>query len=150
MKSRNPRARRASRSRGIGVHGEFLNVRGTKMSKRHGNFLTARDLREQGVDGRRGAAALFQTHYRQPAHALHRRPRALRPWKSTGLAIVRLKKEQPHRGGIDTLFAQIARGEKVSMALRHLRAAHIEKLAVHPMPRERLARRASDCAISFS
>src|SRR2546427_2688598 len=31
------------------VHGEFLNVRGTKMSKRHGNFLTAGDLREQGV-----------------------------------------------------------------------------------------------------
>src|SRR2546430_794937 len=32
------------------LHGEFLNVRGTKMSKRFGNFLTARDLRDQGVD----------------------------------------------------------------------------------------------------
>src|SRR2546422_7699502 len=30
------------------LHGEFLNVRGTKMSKRFGNFLTVRDLREQG------------------------------------------------------------------------------------------------------
>src|SRR5207245_2833884 len=32
------------------LHGEFLNVGGTKMSKRFGNFLTVRDLREQGVD----------------------------------------------------------------------------------------------------
>src|SRR5947207_1528749 len=48
------------------VHGEFLNVRGTKMSKRHGNFLTARDLREQGVDAAAVRLLLFQTHYRQP------------------------------------------------------------------------------------
>jgi cysteinyl-tRNA synthetase len=47
------------------LHGEFLNVKGTKMSKRFGNFLTARDLREQGVDA--GALRLLfcQTHYRQ-------------------------------------------------------------------------------------
>jgi len=47
------------------LHGEFLNVRGTKMSKRFGNFLTARDLRDQGVDA--GAVRLLfsQTHYRQ-------------------------------------------------------------------------------------
>ena len=48
------------------VHGEFLNVRGTKMSKRHGNFLTARDLREQGVDAAALRLLFFQTHYRQP------------------------------------------------------------------------------------
>jgi cysteinyl-tRNA synthetase len=48
------------------VHGEFLNVRGTKMSKRHGNFLTARDLREQGVDAGAVRLLFFQTHYRQP------------------------------------------------------------------------------------
>src|SRR6266478_4555700 len=48
------------------VHGEFLNVRGTKMSKRHGNFLNARDLREQGVDAADVRLLLFQTHYRQP------------------------------------------------------------------------------------
>jgi cysteinyl-tRNA synthetase len=47
------------------VHGEFLNVRGTKMSKRHGNFLTARDLREQGVDAAAVRLLFFQTHYRQ-------------------------------------------------------------------------------------
>ena len=48
------------------VHGEFLNVRGTKMSKRYGNFLTARDLREQGVDAAAVRLLFFQTHYRQP------------------------------------------------------------------------------------
>src|SRR5438094_553243 len=48
------------------VHGEFLNVRGRKMSKRHGNFLTARDLREQGVDAAAVRLLFFQTHYRQP------------------------------------------------------------------------------------
>ncbi len=47
------------------VHGEFLNVRGTKMSKRFGNFLTARDLREQGVDAAAVRLLFFQTHYRQ-------------------------------------------------------------------------------------
>src|SRR5437879_11468869 len=29
------------------LHGEFLNVGGTKMSKRFGNFLTARDLQSR-------------------------------------------------------------------------------------------------------
>jgi cysteinyl-tRNA synthetase len=48
------------------VHGEFLNVRGTKMSKRFGNFLTARDLREQGVDAAAVRLLFWQTHYRQP------------------------------------------------------------------------------------
>src|SRR6185312_4301349 len=48
------------------LHGEFLNVRGTKMSKRHGNFLTARDLREQGIDAAALRLLFFQTHYRQP------------------------------------------------------------------------------------
>src|SRR5881296_4473292 len=48
------------------VHGEFLNVRGTKMSKRFGNFLTARDLREQGVDAAALRLLFWQTHYRQP------------------------------------------------------------------------------------
>src|SRR5688572_13977485 len=48
------------------LHGEFLNVRGTKMSKRFGNFLTARDLREQGVDAAAVRLLFFQTHYRQP------------------------------------------------------------------------------------
>ncbi|PYO61323.1 MAG: cysteine--tRNA ligase [Gemmatimonadetes bacterium] len=47
------------------LHGEFLNVRGTKMSKRFGNFLTARDLREQRVDAAAVRLLFWQTHYRQ-------------------------------------------------------------------------------------
>jgi len=49
----------------VWVHGEFLNVRGTKMSKRFGNFLTARDLREQGVDAAAVRLLFWQTHYRK-------------------------------------------------------------------------------------
>jgi cysteinyl-tRNA synthetase len=47
------------------LHGEFLKVKGTKMSKRFGNFLTARDLREQGVDAAAVRLLFCQTHYRQ-------------------------------------------------------------------------------------
>jgi cysteinyl-tRNA synthetase len=47
------------------LHGEFLNVRGTKMSKRFGNFLTARDLREHGVDAAAVRLLFWQTHYRK-------------------------------------------------------------------------------------
>jgi cysteinyl-tRNA synthetase len=47
------------------LHAEFLNVRGTKMSKRFGNFLTARDLREQAVDAAAVRLLFWQTHYRK-------------------------------------------------------------------------------------
>ncbi len=47
------------------LHGEFLSVRGTKMSKRFGNITTARDLREDGVDAGAIRLFMFQTHYRQ-------------------------------------------------------------------------------------
>src|SRR6058998_649756 len=47
------------------LHGEFLNVRGTKMSKRFGNFLTARDLRDQAVDAAAVRLLCWQTHYRK-------------------------------------------------------------------------------------
>jgi cysteinyl-tRNA synthetase len=47
------------------LHGEFLNVRGTKMSKRFGNFLTARDLRDQAVDAAAVRLLFWQTHYRK-------------------------------------------------------------------------------------
>jgi cysteinyl-tRNA synthetase len=46
------------------LHGEFLNVRGTKMSKRFGNITTPRDLREDGVDPGAIRLLLFGTHYR--------------------------------------------------------------------------------------
>jgi cysteinyl-tRNA synthetase len=48
------------------LHGEFLNVRGSKMSKRFGNILTVRDLKEEGVDAGALRYLVFSTHYRQP------------------------------------------------------------------------------------
>ena len=47
------------------VHGEFLDLAGTKMSKRYGNILAVRDLREQGADPGAVRHLLFNTHYRQ-------------------------------------------------------------------------------------
>jgi cysteinyl-tRNA synthetase len=47
------------------VHGEFLNIRGEKMSKRFGNITTARDLREDGIDAGAVRLLMFQVHYRQ-------------------------------------------------------------------------------------
>lgn len=49
----------------VWMHGEFLTMAGTKMSKRFGNILTARDLREEGVDPAAVRLLMFQTHYRQ-------------------------------------------------------------------------------------
>ena len=49
----------------VWLHGAFLNVRGSKMSKRYGNFLTARDLKEAGVDPGAIRLLTFQTHYRK-------------------------------------------------------------------------------------
>ncbi|MCH7475571.1 MAG: cysteine--tRNA ligase [Gemmatimonadetes bacterium] len=49
----------------VWMHGEFLTVEGTKMSKRYGNFLTVRDLREEGVDPAAVRMLFFQTHYRK-------------------------------------------------------------------------------------
>jgi cysteinyl-tRNA synthetase len=47
------------------LHGEFLTVGGTKMSKRFGNTLTVRDLREERVDPGAFRMLVFSTHYRQ-------------------------------------------------------------------------------------
>ena len=49
----------------VWLHGEFLSVRGTKMSKRFGNYTTARDLRQDGVDAGAIRLLVYQTHYRQ-------------------------------------------------------------------------------------
>jgi cysteinyl-tRNA synthetase len=49
----------------VWMHGEFLNVRGTKMSKRFGNITTARDLKNDGVEAGAIRLLMFQTHYRQ-------------------------------------------------------------------------------------
>jgi cysteinyl-tRNA synthetase len=47
------------------VHGEFLNIDGTKMSKRYGNTLTPRDLRDDGVPAEALRLLMFGTHYRK-------------------------------------------------------------------------------------
>jgi cysteinyl-tRNA synthetase len=47
------------------LHGEFLFIRGTKMSKRFGNTLTVRDLQEEQIDAAAVRMLLFSTHYRQ-------------------------------------------------------------------------------------
>src|SRR3989475_10022257 len=57
------------------------------------------------------------------------------------LAVMRLPEQQPHRRGVHALLAQIARREKIPEPLRHLRAAHVQELAVQPEAGERLPRR---------
>jgi cysteinyl-tRNA synthetase len=49
----------------VWLHGEFLTMSGTKMSKRFGNILTARDLRMDGVDAATVRLLFATTHYRQ-------------------------------------------------------------------------------------
>jgi cysteinyl-tRNA synthetase len=51
----------------VWMHGEFLTMGGTKMSKRFGNFLTARDLQQDGVDAATVRTLFATTHYRAPA-----------------------------------------------------------------------------------
>jgi cysteinyl-tRNA synthetase len=47
------------------LHGEFLDIGGTKMSKRYGNILTPRDLRENEVPAGAVRLLMFGTHYRK-------------------------------------------------------------------------------------
>jgi cysteinyl-tRNA synthetase len=49
----------------VWMHGEFLLIEGTKMSKRYGNFLTARDLHDSGWDASAVRYLFGQTHYRK-------------------------------------------------------------------------------------
>ncbi|HEX3926464.1 MAG TPA: cysteine--tRNA ligase [Gemmatimonadales bacterium] len=49
----------------VWMHGEFLTMAGTKMSKRFGNILTARDLRLDGIDAAAVRLLFATTHYRQ-------------------------------------------------------------------------------------
>jgi cysteinyl-tRNA synthetase len=49
----------------VWCHGEFLQVDGTKMSKRIGNVSTVSDLREKGVSAAALRHFVFSTHYRK-------------------------------------------------------------------------------------
>ena len=46
-------------------HGEFLQIDGTKMSKRLGNITTVKDLRERGISAAALRHFIFSTHYRK-------------------------------------------------------------------------------------
>jgi cysteinyl-tRNA synthetase len=48
------------------LHNGFLQVEGEKMAKSAGNFVTIRELLEDGWDGRVIRFAMLRTHYRQP------------------------------------------------------------------------------------
>jgi len=50
----------------VWMHNEMLRVEGRKMSKSLGNFLTVRDLLEQGRRGETIRLVMLSTHYRKP------------------------------------------------------------------------------------
>ncbi len=50
----------------VWMHNGYLQVEGEKMSKSAGNFITIRDLLDEGWDGRVIRFAMLRTHYRQP------------------------------------------------------------------------------------
>jgi cysteinyl-tRNA synthetase len=50
----------------VWMHNGFLQVEGEKMAKSAGNFVTIRDLLNEGWDGRVIRFAMLRTHYRQP------------------------------------------------------------------------------------
>lgn len=55
----------------VWMHGAFLRVSGSKMSKRFGNITTARDLKQDGVDPGAVRLLIYQTHYRQELDLTH-------------------------------------------------------------------------------
>ncbi len=96
------------------LHGAFLRVRGTKMSKRFGNITTARDLREDGVDPAAIRLLISQTHYRQEldltdealtaaregSRRLGELNRRLRAAAGTDEPGARRRSQRPARGGL--------------------------------------------------
>jgi cysteinyl-tRNA synthetase len=49
----------------VWCHGEFLQIDGTKMSKRLGNITTVKDLRERGISAAALRHFIYSTHYRK-------------------------------------------------------------------------------------
>lgn len=84
------------------LHGEFLNVRGTKMSKRFGNITTPRDLKADGVDAGALRLLVFQTHYRQKLDLTDEALAAAREGsRRLGEFDARLRQVQPGRAGVE-------------------------------------------------
>ncbi len=67
------------------VHNGMLTVEGSKMSKSLGNFITVRDLLNNGYDGEAVRLALISGHYRQPLdwtkRRLHEFSDMLKKWR---------------------------------------------------------------------
>jgi cysteinyl-tRNA synthetase len=93
------------------LHGEFLNVRGTKMSKRFGNITTARDLREDGVDAGAIRLLVFQTHYRQKLdltdEALEAAAKGSRRLGEFRDRLSRVKREEPGNPELNVLARRL-------------------------------------------
>jgi cysteinyl-tRNA synthetase len=53
------------------IHNGFVMVEGEKMSKSLGNFITVKDLIDQGVNGEVIRYALLSTHYQKPLNFTH-------------------------------------------------------------------------------
>lgn len=93
----------------VWVHGEFLTMSGTKMSKRFGNILTARDLREEGVDPATVRLLLATTHYRARLDFTDQALESAREGsRRLGAFGVRLAKEAAGGGEGSPAFAQVA------------------------------------------
>src|SRR5437660_3620952 len=91
------------------LHGAFLSgADGQKMSKRYGNFLTARDLADQGVDAAAVRLLFWQTHYRQP---LNFTPEALEGASQAVSRLGELRARLVDRAGAGAGAGESGRGE---------------------------------------
>jgi cysteinyl-tRNA synthetase len=100
------------------LHGEFLNVRGTKMSKRFGNITTPRDLKNDGVDAGAIRLLMFQTHYRQKMDLTDEGLEAAREGsRRLGAFNTRFRKAGASAGSAAWTAWGVALGERVADAL---------------------------------
>jgi len=95
------------------LHGEFLQIRGEKMSKRFGNIVTARALREGGVDPGAIRLLIFQAHYRQP---LDLTEEALEAAREGSRRLGELNRRLGDRDGESPAFAELAQSTDTSVA----------------------------------
>ncbi len=91
------------------LHGEFLNIRGSKMSKRFGNVTTPRDLREDGIEAAAIRLLMFQAHYRQQLDLTDDGLAAAREGsRRLGEFADRFERADQGKGGADSPWAALA------------------------------------------
>jgi cysteinyl-tRNA synthetase len=82
------------------LHAEFLNINGEKMSKSLGNFVTFRDLRQQGWSARAIRLFLISAHYRDELNLTDgSMPQAEATMKKIDEFLERLSRGRPSAGG---------------------------------------------------